>query len=158
MAIALARSAGRTTAADFDDYFQEARLASLTAVAAHDPTRGGGNEQAFVIERMRWRVIDAQRRAIGRHHRHPKPGLEVDVPDPHDPYSEVDNRLSAHTDLRRVARLLARLPWLEAMAITLHYFAGLSHKTIGAALGFTESRSCQISRRGVAHLQVLFTP
>lgn len=155
VAAGLAKRAGRTTSADFDDYFQEARLAALIAVAEHDPNRGAGNEAAFVIERMRWRVTDAQRRAIGRHHQHAKPGLDVDIPDPRDPQAEADNRLSAHADLRRVASMVGRLPWLEAITITLHYFEGLTHKAIGAKLGFTESRSCQICRRATAHLQRL---
>lgn len=155
VAAAIARNAGRTTTTDFDDYFQEARLAAHIAVGEHDPAQGGGVEAAYVIERIRWRVVDAQRRAIGRNYQHPKPGLDIDLPDPADPYVEVDDRLSDRADLHRVASLLTLLPWLEAVMVTLHYFAGLSHQTIGRALGFTESRSCQISRQAVHHLQTL---
>ena len=139
----------RNPVADFDDYFQEARLAAHLATQEWDPAFGVP-EAAFVALRVRCRVRDTQRRNVARTRHTPTP---LDPADFHNlPTPEVDDDWPL---LCEVGQAMPHLPWLEEIVVTLHYCAGLTHKTIGRALGFTESRSCQIARSGVRKLRSL---
>lgn len=147
LARSMAYKANATTVFDHDDFYQEARTAAWQAGEQYEP-REGGNRTAFVIERMKWRMLDAQRAAYGR--THPQP-LAVDIlPEPD--AEEPDDSWELH---HYVTGLFPLLPWQQAVLLSLHYYAGIPLRTIGEALGVTESRVCQITRDGIARLQQL---
>jgi len=54
-------------------------------------------------------------------------------------------------DLVRTA--VSRLPEREQQAIELYYFRGLQLKDVGARLGVTESRACQLCGQGIKRLR-----
>lgn len=59
---------------------------------------------------------------------------------------------------RSVDREIQALPQRESLTVDLYYKRGLTLKEIGAALGVTESRACQLRRAGVRRLQQRLAP
>jgi RNA polymerase sigma factor for flagellar operon FliA len=54
---------------------------------------------------------------------------------------------------KEVAHAVECLPAKERIAVTLYYMQGLTLRDIGARLGVTESRACQLRGQGVKRLQ-----
>jgi RNA polymerase sigma factor for flagellar operon FliA len=57
-----------------------------------------------------------------------------------------------------LARSLDQLPERERNVIALYYLEELTLKEIGAVLGITESRVCQIHTQAIIHLRTLLNP
>jgi len=68
-----------------------------------------------------------------------------------------DEDLQADTETAELRSLLRaavqRLPAREQRAIELYYFRGLQLKEVGAQLGVTESRACQLCGQGIKRLR-----
>ena len=64
---------------------------------------------------------------------------------------------SGHYEVQEMRRILASsingMPEREKLVLTLYYYEGLTLSDIGAVLGVTESRVCQIHTKAVLHLR-----
>lgn len=65
----------------------------------------------------------------------------------------VEDRWISAELWQSVDRAIQLLPQRESMTVNLYYKRGLTLKEIGATLGVTESRACQLRRAGVRRLQ-----
>jgi RNA polymerase sigma factor for flagellar operon FliA len=80
--------------------------------------------------------------------------LEVAIEPEAGPYVQLERR-----ELRsRLARALAELPERERQVLALSYDQELTLAEIGAVLGLTESRICQIRSQAIARLRSLLKP
>jgi RNA polymerase sigma factor for flagellar operon FliA len=80
----------------------------------------------------------------------PLPGDIFEDPSSQNPFAWVE----ARQDGEALGQCIAQLPEREKLVITLYYYEDLSMKEIGAVLGITESRVCQIHAKSVAHLRL----
>ncbi len=65
----------------------------------------------------------------------------------------VEDRL-CHAELKEeVLHAVGNLPEKERIAVTLYYMQGMTLREIGALLGVTESRACQLRGQGIKRLK-----
>lgn len=67
----------------------------------------------------------------------------------------VEDDLDLASDHGEVVKALVHLPERERIVITQHYYLKKPLREIGEFLGVTESRACQIHRKGLSMLQSL---
>jgi RNA polymerase sigma factor for flagellar operon FliA len=65
--------------------------------------------------------------------------------------------IAKKSEEKRVAAAVARLPEREREVISLSFFESWTLKEIGARLGVTESRACQLRTQGLARLQKMLS-
>lgn len=65
----------------------------------------------------------------------------------------IDDRWILRETTEEVQRAVTRLPEREQQVIILYYLRGMQLKEIGALLGVTESRVCQLCKQAVKRLQ-----
>jgi len=105
------------------------------------------------VERYRSMAADAEIRQV----------LSLDAPAANDTTTLLGETVSGDADVGEeaeeaelwqiVREAVQRLPEREQAAITMYYFQGLQLKQVGAALGVTESRACQLCGQGVKRLR-----
>jgi len=142
---------------DQEDYHQAGWLGLLDAARRYDPSRGARFETYAGI-RIRGAVIDESRRRLGG----PRPwrqrelrpvtliSLEAHVSqaranEPRSDEPEPDEAAEWAEARDALARVLPELPCQERLVIE-HQLAGETLSAIGARLGVSEGRSCQIAR------------
>lgn len=77
----------------------------------------------------------------------PSAAVDVDAPDP-------EEAALRRSELEALARAIERLPERQRTILALYYQDGLTFREIGALLGVTESRICQIHTEAVLALRV----
>lgn len=65
----------------------------------------------------------------------------------------VELRIERHDQVRQVAEQLSALPNRELQVLQLYYYSGLNMKEVGAVLGVTESRVCQLHAQATTRLR-----
>ena len=105
------------------------------------------------MERYRSMAADAEIRTL----------LSLDAPAANDSTTLLGETVSGEADVADEAEMtelwelvhtaVQKLPQRESQAITMYYFQGLQLKQVGAALGVTESRACQLCGQGVKRLR-----
>ena len=80
---------------------------------------------------------------------------DVDAPDlhPHDEFADPAFQLQEEDTRRVLVGAVERLPEREKQVIGLYYQDEMTLKEIGAVLGVTESRVCQIHSQAIARLR-----
>lgn len=138
------------------------RKAQAIERARRDLTRRGedrNDEKAIAarlglpVERYRSMASDAEIRTL----------MSLDAPAANDTTTLLSETVSSDADvgedaeqaeLRHLVREAVRqLPERERQAVQLYYFRGLQLKEVGAQLGVTESRACQLCGQGVKRLR-----
>lgn len=70
-----------------------------------------------------------------------------------EPGERPDERLGRRDTIRALAEEIERLPERERRVMELYYSEGLNMKEVGAVLGITESRVCQLHSQAAARLR-----
>jgi RNA polymerase sigma factor (sigma-70 family) len=129
--------------ADADDAWSETFLAALRA---YPNLPDDANVEAWLVTIARRKAIDIVR-ADARHA----------IPTDSLPEQLSDVGIPDGTDLD-LARHIARLPYGQRRAVTLHYLAGMAHRDIAELIGGTAPAVRRAASDGIAALRRSYLP
>lgn len=170
ISISLLHCARWTRILDEDDLRAEGRVAVLDALRTYQGY--GIPEGAWVATRVRHRIIDAIRRlsraGVTREddrddEREPPRLISVDtvneqeLPLAPDTFGREERAAHRRTQYQWLRNALATLSPRQREAFELSLYEGLSLREIGARMGITEARACQLQKLAVSHLQRVAT-
>jgi len=148
---------------DPDDLRQEACLGLCLAAASWDPGKAPFSVYARI--RVRGAVLDALRGArFGKRNKEARWFVTLDEPDPESGESPKDmipaDDLSPEETVIRLAEQAQLREALAALSererfILESWAEGELLKHVGARLGFSESRACQLAKRGLRRLKAM---
>jgi RNA polymerase sigma factor (sigma-70 family) len=154
----VARSTGRryagrvrASAVSNDDLVAAGTLGLVQAAQRCEP---GRPLWGLASSRVRGEVVDELRRHLWGSRTRPANRPEVlDVGLPAPATDDTATEALARVSDACLTRLRAALPERMRQVLTLHYEGGLTLAQIGARLGVTESRACQIHTEAIRNLR-----
>jgi len=135
----------------------DARSAALEglvrAARTWDPTRGGGDFRSFAAQRMRWAIVDGIRQASPWRTKRgigappwPVPFWELPTGEMRSDESEPEEVVIVKEEAIEVRTAVAALPPRLQLVIRRYFYEDRTLTQIGAELGVTESRACQLMK------------